>query len=217
MTDSRRRFLSRAAGAGIVALFADRLRADAEEPFDSVPERIWKNQRRNGLIMIRRPAPASRQLSWSTRITNNEEPGEALTVAGRVFAPDGTTPAAGVTVYAYNTDAKGYYDSSNHGDFPFPPRIYGWMKTDAGGRFELLTVRPGCYPNMRVPAHIHFCAWGAGYPLQWVDDLRFEGDSFLTPEMIRESVALGEFATIRPVVDGRCEFKIRLGSEMNFV
>ncbi len=24
---------------------------------------------------------------------------------------------------------------------------------------------------MRVPAHVHFEAWGGGYPIQWVEEL----------------------------------------------
>ena len=78
------------------------------------------------------------------------------------------------------------------------PRLKGYMKTDAEGRFELHTIVPGRYPGMRIPAHIHFNLWGAGYPVQWVDDLRFEDDSYLTEAMRMESRARGTFATIRP-------------------
>src|SRR5262249_25559084 len=40
-----------------------------------------------------------------------EEPGERLVVTGTVFAPDGVTPAPGVFLYVYNTDATGHYNS----------------------------------------------------------------------------------------------------------
>jgi protocatechuate 3,4-dioxygenase beta subunit len=145
------------------------------------------------------------------------EPGEPLAVAGQVFAPDGKTPARGVTLYAYNTDAQGHYG----GKFGDPPRLYGWVKTDAGGRFELATIKPGRYPGMRVPAHIHFSLWGGGYPPQWVNELRFEGDSYLTPAMVDEDRARGEFAAIRPLTqgsDGRlhCSIHIKLARASNF-
>src|SRR5579872_4756629 len=127
--DSRRSFLLKTAGLALAS------RLKAQEPFDSLPAALWKNARHNGLIMIHRDTPAV--LQWRTRITAPAEPGEPLTVAGQVFAPDGVTPAPGVTVYAYNTDANGCYGENRA---EYPPRIYGWMKTDAAGRFELQTI-----------------------------------------------------------------------------
>jgi protocatechuate 3,4-dioxygenase beta subunit len=63
-----------------------------------------------------------------------------------------------VTVYAYNTDAEGYYGENRA---EYPPRLHGRMKTDGDGRFEL-RILPGTYPEMRVPAHIQSSLWGAG-------------------------------------------------------
>jgi protocatechuate 3,4-dioxygenase beta subunit len=95
------------------------------------------------------------------------------------------------------------------------------MRTDAEGRFELHTIRPGRYPGMRIPAHVHFNLWGAGYPVQWTDDLRFDGDSYLSEAMKSESLALGKFRTIRPLSRGkdgvyRCEFNLRLQEKSNY-
>jgi protocatechuate 3,4-dioxygenase beta subunit len=92
--------------------------------------------------MIRHPAPAG-TTSHATLVKPGE-PGDPLAVTGQVFAPNGKTPAAGVTVYAYNTDAQGYYGENRTG---YPPRIYGWMKSDAAGRFDLATIRPGTIPT----------------------------------------------------------------------
>ena len=108
--NTRRQFLWHAAWL-VPAVGA--LRLSAEEPFDSLPASVWKNARNNGLVMIHRPAPS--ELSWQTQIVKNGEPGEPLIVAGRVSAPDGPTPAEGVTIYAYNTDAEGYLRRKPHG------------------------------------------------------------------------------------------------------
>jgi protocatechuate 3,4-dioxygenase beta subunit len=121
-------------------------------------------------------------------------------------------------VYAYNTDKRGYYSPDGK---VYPPRLKGYMKTDEEGRFELHTILPGRYPKMHVPAHIHFTLWGAGYPMQWVDELRFEGDSYLTNEMRRESESRGKFATIRPLTrekDGvyHCSADLRLQEKSNY-
>jgi protocatechuate 3,4-dioxygenase beta subunit len=211
--DTRRRFLLKTACIGAVGMTARRLAA--EEPFDALPASVWRNARTNGLVMIRHPAPTN--LSWRTQIAADSEPGEPLIVGGQVFTPDGRTPAAGVTVYAYNTDVEGYY-GENHKEYP--PRIYGWMKTDADGRVELRTIRPGCYPGMRVPAHIHFELWGGGYPLQWTEELKFEGGRYITPDALARDAQLREFHTIqrldREDEMWKCRFKIRLRRETNF-
>jgi protocatechuate 3,4-dioxygenase beta subunit len=140
------------------------------------------------------PPPAPSDTTWQTTIVAPDEPGERLVVSGKVFAPDCQHTVPGVFVYAYNTDQRGYYASDGS---VYPPRLKGYMKTDAEGRFELHTILPGHYPGMHIPAHVHFNLWGAGYPVQWVDELRFEGDPYLTEEMRRQSESRGQFATIR--------------------
>jgi protocatechuate 3,4-dioxygenase, beta subunit len=208
----RRDFFLQAAGLAAAA----RLLPAQDDPFDSLPAAVWQNARRNGLVMIHQPAPAL--LSSRTQIARDDEPGDRVIVEGRVFAPDGRTPAAGVTVYAYNTDTQGYY-GENHKEYP--PRIYGWMKTDPAGRFELRTVRPGNYPGMQVPAHIHFELWGAGYPLQWTEDLKIAGDRFLTPDAVEKDAQRGDFRTIQPLTHAKDNllhrgFQIRLQRTTNF-
>jgi protocatechuate 3,4-dioxygenase beta subunit len=213
--DSRRRFLENfALFTGGVSLIARRLAA--EEPLDTLPDSAWKNARRNGLIMLHRPTPA--EMSWRARIASAGEPGEPLVVDGQVFAPNGRSPAPGVTVYAYNTDAQGYY-GANHTEYP--PRLYGWMKSDSAGRFQLQTIRPGHYPGMHVASHIHFILWGGGYPVQWVNELRFTGDPYLTPEAIKEDEAKGDFQAIQRLIrafDGvwHCSFKLKLATESTY-
>jgi hypothetical protein len=74
---------------------------------------------------------------------------------------------------------------------------------------------------MQVPAHVHFTVWGAGYPPQWVEELRFEGDPYITPEMLTQAAEKGDFSSIRPLTDTDsgvllCRFKIRLQRETNF-
>jgi protocatechuate 3,4-dioxygenase beta subunit len=211
MTD-RRSFLQSIA---ILGLATGRGRA-SDDPVAALSPEIWRNARRNGLVMIRHPAPDG-TTSHATLVKPGE-PGDPLAVTGQVFVPDGKTPAAGVTVYAYNTDAQGYYGENRTG---YPPRIYGWMKSDSAGRFDLATIKPGHYPNMQVASHIHFSFWGCGYPPQWVDELRFEGDPYLTPAMIDEDRAHGDFATIQPLTRSsdrglHCTVRFKLQRTCNF-
>lgn len=150
-------------------------------------------------------------------IATSSEPGERLIVNGQVFAPDGVTPAPDVIVYAYQTDAAGLY----HNDASGIARLHGWAKTDATGHFEFRTIRPSPYPNRSIPAHIHFHAWGGGYPLQWTEDLKFVGDPLLSPRDLADSEALGDFRNVRAVDRGpngvwRCSIRFRLRKQTNY-
>jgi len=53
MLGSRGQFL------GFAAVALTGRRAEAEDPFDSLPPAVWRNARANGLVRIRRPAQAS--------------------------------------------------------------------------------------------------------------------------------------------------------------
>lgn len=132
------------------------------------------------------------------RLAPEGEPGEPLRVEGLLFAPDGVTPASGVVVYAYQTDATGLY-SHRRGE---PPRLRGWMRTDGNGRFSYRTIRPAPYPGGRIPAHVHHQLWGGGYPPQWSQDLLFEDDPLVGDAERARSEALGPFANVRPVERG---------------
>lgn len=115
--------------------------------------------------------------AWKTVLTSKDEPGEPLVVSGTVYAPDGKTPAAGIMVYVYHTDAEGYYrKGANSSD---NPRIKGTMITNSEGRYEFRTIKPGNYPGGGVPAHIHYVLSGKSYPKQ-NDEVMFEGDPYLT-------------------------------------
>lgn len=161
------------------------------------------------------PAPVS--VSSMGIIGGADEPGERLVVSGQVFAPDGVTPAPNVIVYAYQTDAKGFYQNDSNR----VARLHGWAKTDAQGRFEFRTIRPGAYPGRSIPAHIHFHIYGGGYPLQWTQDLMFAGDPLLRPDQIQSSAALGNFGGIQTITrssDGtqHCTFNVRASKTTNY-
>lgn len=194
MALDRRDFLAGAAiGAG---LLAGRIRPAAAQPHDMEP-------------------PGGAALTWRAQLAPGE-PGEPMIVSGTVLAPDGRRPVSGVTVYAYHTDARGLYAR----DGGMMPRLRGWMVTDAAGRYEVRTIRPAPYPNRSIPAHVHFNAWGPGYPRQWFEQLEFEGDRLVTDERMEQSRRLGRFGMVRPLQrrDGgwRCTFDLRLGAHSNY-
>ena len=164
------------------------------------------------------PTPAApADVSSVGTIAGPGEPGTRLVVTGQVFAADGATPAPNVIVYAYQTDSTGQY----HNDTARIARLHGWAKTDAQGRFEFQTIRPGAYPGRTVPAHIHFHIYGGGYPLQWTEDLMFADDPLLRTKQKQSSAALGKFANIQTLARNRdgsqhCTFNIRASKTTNY-
>jgi protocatechuate 3,4-dioxygenase beta subunit len=122
------------------------------------------------------------------------EPGEPLIVDGRVLKDDGK-PVAGAPLYLYHTDIQGYYsaggkDERNPG--ARNSRLRGNLKTDAEGRYQFRTIKPGQYPGSSgPPAHIHYEITPGQQSMQ-AFELIFEGDSRLTPE-IRQRAAKHDF------------------------
>ena len=138
------------------------------------------------------------------------EPGDSLHVTGTVYGPDGE-PAAGVTVYAFHTDAEGLYSET---DDNTDPRLKATVRTDSLGRYELRTIRPAPYPGGGVAAHIHYRISGSDYPEQGYE-LHFEGDPNLSAREQERSARRGRFGSIRPLERGadgvwRCVFDLKL-------
>ena len=151
------------------------------------------------------------ETSSSAQMTTPGEPGEPLHVTGTIYGPDGTTPAAGVTVYAYHTDAEGLYSETNDNT---NPRLKATVTTDARGRYELKTIKPAPYPGGGVPAHVHYRVSGPDLPEQRFE-LHFEGDPYLSRRAQESSARRGQFGSIRPLErddDGvwHCVFDMKL-------
>jgi protocatechuate 3,4-dioxygenase beta subunit len=112
------------------------------------------------------------------RIAPKTEPGEPLTITGRVVGADGR-PRPGVIVFAYHTDRLGIYRA------PTPPRsqvsnyqgqLRGWARTDADGRYVFDTIRPGSYPHSDNPQHVHMHVIEPGCLTYAINELQFSDD-----------------------------------------
>lgn len=160
-------------------------------------------------------------------LVSENEPGQHLIIRGIVYAPDGVTPVSGLQLGVHNADSMGYYcmPPSEERDHTLPrdncpdappttARIRGSLTTDAQGRFEIHTVKPGAYPRRNIPAHIHFKAFGAGYPEQWLHDLNFAGDPFLPAAEVDAARQAGKFSYVCEPQRERdalvCAYNIRL-------
>jgi protocatechuate 3,4-dioxygenase beta subunit len=124
------------------------------------------------------------QLNWETRIAPATESGEPLEASGVIYQPDGKTPAPGIILYAYHTDANGIYPRAPNatGEARRHGRLRGWIKTNAGGEYKFNTIRPASYPGRNIPAHIHLILKEPDKNEYYIDDFEFDDDPLLTAQ-----------------------------------
>lgn len=121
------------------------------------------------------------KLNWATSIAPLGEPGEKLIISGTIYQHDGKTPATGIILYIYQTDATGLYTrATNQRTGLRHGHLRGWMQTDAQGRYQFTTIRPAAYPKETIPQHIHPIIKEPDLTLYWIDDFVFDDDPLLT-------------------------------------
>ncbi len=164
--------------------------------------------------LIRANAPVGK-----ITIVTKDEPGDRLRVRCRIVDPR-DVGLRGAEVYLYHTSAKGWYSdraphySGNAGDAKHA-RLFGWVKTDDDGWFELTTIRPQGYPRSDLPQHIHVEVAAPNESLAAIaTEILFEDDDRLKPAAAR-SRAKAEGFVICDVSHGgdgvqRVEAKISL-------
>lgn len=139
---------------------------------------------------------APKKIGPQVVIVTDKEPGDRIILSGTIFKDDGVTPDSGVTLFIYQTDAGGYYHRPK--EDVFQPRIFGWIRTAADGRYEIHTIKPA--PEILVPnepAHIHVHIFGKGMQEHFLHEFWFQGDSRISTEDVRQFSPL---ATFSPVV-----------------
>ncbi len=142
-------------------------------------------------------APAN--LTSSVTLTPPHEPGEPMEISGTIYRGDGRTPASGVTMFVYHTDATGHYDPQ---DDPFAPRLRGWLRTGSDGRYSFRSIRPAPYPNHSEPAHVHVHIWSETMPEHFLPEFWFFDDPLIKPEDRARFSNLGTFSPIITLTRG---------------
>ena len=129
--------------------------------------------------------------SHEATIAAEDEPGERLTITGRVLVGGDRQPLAGARLLAFHTDAEGYY--SVGGMDERNARLCAVVRTDAEGRYRFETIRPAHYATGGPPAHVHFELSAPGGGVRHFS-LNFEGDPLLRGRSGAET-----WSTVRPI------------------
>ena len=110
--------------------------------------------------------------------------GDPIVVTGRVTDEAGR-PVRKALVEVWQANRWGKYEHPDDiTDAPLDPNFKGWgrMLTDADGRYQFRSIKPGAYPNpgydhwMRPP-HIHYSIFAAGLMQRLITQLYFPGEA----------------------------------------
>jgi protocatechuate 3,4-dioxygenase beta subunit len=130
-----------------------------------------------------------------TRQHAGEPLGQRIVVHGRVLDGDGE-PVPDSLVEVWQANAGGRYKHVNdRWPAPLDPNFDGVGRTltDAQGRYEFTTIRPGAYPwrnhdNAWRPAHVHFSLFGTAFTQRLVTQMYFPGDPLFFQDPIFNSI-----------------------------
>ncbi len=130
-----------------------------------------------------------------TKMHAGEPIGERIVVTGRVLDEDGRpVPNALLEIWQANSAGRYVHVIEVH-DAPLDPNFTGAGRamTDADGRYQFITIKPGAYPwgnhhNAWRPAHIHFSVFGSSFLSRIVTQMYFPGDPLFSYDPIFQSV-----------------------------
>jgi protocatechuate 3,4-dioxygenase beta subunit len=130
-----------------------------------------------------------------TRQHAGEPLGERIIVSGRLLDESGrAVPDALVEIWQANAAGRYRHPTDTH-DAPLDANFTGCGRvlTDASGRYEFKTIKPGAYPwrnhyNAWRPAHIHLSIFGHGFMQRLVTQFYFPGDPLLAYDPMFMSV-----------------------------
>ena len=121
--------------------------------------------------------------------------GERIIVQGRVLDERGR-PVPDTLIEIWQCNAAGrYIHPVDQHPAPIDPNFTGGGRcvTDADGRYQYVTIKPGAYPwynhpNAWRPAHIHLSLFGPSFLTRLVTQMYFPGDPLFPFDPIFNSV-----------------------------
>ncbi|HAN32393.1 MAG TPA: hypothetical protein DCQ06_12430 [Myxococcales bacterium] len=110
-------------------------------------------------------------------LTDSSEPGERLTLSGRIFNDSCSSAVGGMKIEVWHADTKGEYRNLSA-----PTPLRATLKSDCSGYFSIETILPGAYLDAGGyrPRHLHFRFTPANGPAV-VTQMYFADDPYLSP------------------------------------
>jgi protocatechuate 3,4-dioxygenase beta subunit len=159
-------------------------------PLQVLPQRLTEVT--GPLLGDSRVGPTDHDLT----VQHDVEPiGQRIVVKGRVLDTAGS-PLPHTLVEIWQANASGRYrHTGDNWPAPLDPGFTGVGRTmtDAQGRYEFVTVKPGAYPwknhdNAWRPAHIHFSLFGRAFTQRLVTQMYFPDDPLFGQDPIFNAV-----------------------------
>ncbi len=94
------------------------------------------------------------------QLTKKTEPGEPLTVYGKILDKQTKQPIENASLFLYQTDSTGIYSTSG---IDRDARIKGTLYSNTSGCFKIQTILPGDYPENKNSRHLHYIINAKGY------------------------------------------------------
>ncbi|HZI52237.1 MAG TPA: hypothetical protein VFD56_00930 [Chitinophagaceae bacterium] len=95
------------------------------------------------------------------QLAKDDEPGESLLIYGKVIDRKTNQPIKDVSLFLYQTDSSGIYNTSGAPDDQ--ARIRGTIYSNESGCFKIKTILPGDYPRQKNSRHLHYVINAKGY------------------------------------------------------
>lgn len=159
-------------------------------PLLLLPQRLTE---RTGPVLGETPLAATD--NDLTRQHDGEPLGQRIVVHGRLLDGDGR-PITGSLIEIWQANAGGRYrHASDSWPSPLDPHFDGVGRTvtDAEGRYDFVTIKPGAYPwgnhdNAWRPAHIHFSVFGLAFTQRLVTQMYFPDDPLFAHDPVFNAV-----------------------------
>jgi protocatechuate 3,4-dioxygenase, beta subunit len=170
--------------------YKSNIRRAPSRPLISIPSRL-----RDLAAPVYGDLPIEATDNDLTRQHDGEPQGERIIVSGRVLDEDGRAiPHTLVEIWQCNAAGRYRHVKDTH-PAPIDPNFSGAGRTmtDADGRYEFVTIKPGAYPwanhdNAWRPAHIHFSLFGHSLESRLVTQMYFPNDPLFAHDPILQSI-----------------------------